>query len=279
MKKKRTPFVCDVARGDERAFTLLDLMVVIATLAILAALMLPALGRSDDHGTRMVCLNNLRQMGMAANMYVADNRDYFPYANWDGGNGGSPAGWLYTVTSGLIPNPVDNSPWKANPITAWRTGLWFQYVQNTKAYLCPVDIESKTYTTPPASGGREEKLSTYVMNGAVVGFPGSISTYGTPCKITDAWSPACYLLWEPDENSVGLGNPGAFDYNDGADFPNTSEGIGRLHSTNSGDLLCVGGNVQLVTTLAFKKQTVVGSGPGPGGKTLAWWDSVSSNGD
>ncbi len=47
----------------ERAFTLTDLLVVLATVAILAALILPALAKSGDNGMRMVCLNNLRQFG------------------------------------------------------------------------------------------------------------------------------------------------------------------------------------------------------------------------
>jgi type II secretory pathway pseudopilin PulG len=62
----------------ERAFTLTDLLVVMATLAILAAVMLPALARSGDNGMRMACLNNLRQLGMAQNMYTGENQDYMP---------------------------------------------------------------------------------------------------------------------------------------------------------------------------------------------------------
>jgi type II secretory pathway pseudopilin PulG len=275
------------SRGHRHAFTLLELLVVIGTLAVLAVLMVPALARTDDNDTRMVCMNNLRQMGMAENMYLGDSRDQLPYPNWDSGNSASaPQGWLYSMKAtdlpagapaGQIPNPCDVAFWKANPTSAWKSGAWFQYVQNTKAYLCPVDIESKTYTTPTASGGRQNKLSTYVMNGASVGFPSLISGYGTPCKITDIWSPACYLLWEPEENAMGQGNPGAFDYNDGAYYPNISEGIGRLHSANSGNMLCVGGNVQFVTVQTIKIQSA-GTGPGPGGKTLAWWSPISANG-
>jgi len=252
-------------------------MVVLGTLVILALLLVPALVRTDDNGTRMVCLHNLRQMGMAENMYAGDNRDYFAQPNWDGGSPGSPQGWLYTVTNGAIPDPVDNGLWAMNPVSAWCTGAWFQYVQNQKYYLCPVDIESKTYTTPTASGGRANKLCSYVMNGAVNGFQSF--NYQLPCKITDVWSPACYLLWEPDENANGQGNPGAFAYNDGANFPNNGEGIGRLHSANSGNMLCVGGNADFVTLQVFESQTVIGSGMGPGGKTLAWWYPGAGNGD
>ena len=154
----------------DHAFTLTELLVVIGTTAMLGILILPALARSDDNGARMVCMNNLRQMGMAVNMYAGDNRDYLAYPNWDGGAGGPNVGpgWLYTVTNslGIIPNP-SKLLWKNNPISAWQTGLWFQYVQNPKSYLCPVDIESPTYT----NNQRQNELSSYVMNGAVAGFP------------------------------------------------------------------------------------------------------------
>jgi prepilin-type N-terminal cleavage/methylation domain-containing protein len=279
------------AGRPDHAFTLTELLVVIATLAILAVVLFPALARSDDHGTRMVCVNNLRQMAMAMNSYAGENRDYFAFPNWDGGSAESPAGWLYLVDSvpGLgsagtdIPDPYLQAPGYAlarNYILAWQSGLWFRYVNNFKAYLCPVDIESPDYLPPSSTGGRQNKLSSYVMNGAVSNYRNlSSSPPGVPCKITDVWNPACYLLWEPDENVAGRGNPGAFEYNDGASYPENSEGIGRLHSANGGNMLCVGGNVQFVTVQTWKAQTVVGAGPGPGGKTLAWWAPGASNGN
>ena len=294
---KRTHFLSRhrTIGGQNSAFTLLELLVVIATVAILATLMVPALAHTDDNGARMVCMNNLRQLGLAEGMYAADNRDSLPYPNWDGGNSSTaPRGWLYSMDphkglpagfpTGQCPNPYSIvAPYSlltkpVNGATAWQSGAWFQYVRNYKSYLCPVDIESRDYAPPSLTGGRVNKLSTYVMNGAIVGYTGGI-TSETTCKITDVWNPACYLLWEPDENANGLNNPGPYDYNDGANFPNTSEGIGRLHSANSGNMLCVGGNVQFVTVQTFHQQSIVGSGPGPGGKTLAWWYPGSAGGN
>ena len=290
MKTNRIVSQSHDSREHQHAFTLLELLVVIGTLAVLAVLLVPALARTDDNGARMVCMNNLRQMGMASGMYAADNQDHLPHSNWDGGNNfAAPRGWLYSMNlndglppsfpAGMVPDPYSSvSPYNllTNPAgtNAWQSGLWFQYVKNFKAYLCPVDIENKDYL--PA-GGRQNKLSTYVMNGAVDGFTES-GVWPTPCKITDVWSPACYLLWEPDENASGPGNPGAFEYNDGANFPNTSEGIGRLHSASSGNMLCVGGNVQFVTVQTFQIQTITGKGSGPNGKTLAWWSPFSPSG-
>jgi prepilin-type N-terminal cleavage/methylation domain-containing protein len=295
MKTNRNVFRHPNTRGQQSAFTLLELLVVIATVAILATLMVPALAHTDDNGARMVCMNNLRQMGLAEGMYAADNRDSLPYPNWDGGaNAGAPRGWLYSMSSsqglpagfpaGQCPNPYSTvAPYPVlttpvNGATAWQSGAWFQYVRNFKSYLCPVDIENADYKLPPSTGGRNNKLSSYVMNGGIVSYTGNIVTE-TTCKITDVWNPACYLLWEPDENADGPGIPGSYDYNDGANFPSAGETIGRLHSPNGTEILCVGGNVQFVTVETFRQQSITRSGSGPGGETLAWWFPGSASGN
>ena len=263
---------CRPVSRSVTGFTLIELLVVIAIIAILAALLLPALAAAKDKAQRTTCISNQKQMALAMIMYAQDSSDFLAFPNWDGGGILGP-GWLYGMGP-TLPDPTV-APWTNAPITAWQQGLWFTYMPNPRAYLCPVDIKSPTYQKP-APQGRQNKLSSYVMDGAVCGF----QNICRGCKTTSVWTPMCYVFWEPDENAMGPGNPGAFDYNDASNYPDDKEGIGRLHSKKGGSITALAGHVQFISREQFRldSTTPAGKGPGPGGKTYLFWSPFSTDG-
>ena len=128
-------------RNHAVCFTLIELLIVIAIIAILAAMMLPALGKARDKGYAIFCLNNQRETGKLFMFYAQDYTDYMPIAYGQMKDGEILVrSWLQAI----------------NPMLG-RTS-WQKISKASKSLICPV-LESKV---PPDENG--ERNTTYTYN-------------------------------------------------------------------------------------------------------------------
>src|SRR5206468_34674 len=78
-----------LVKSGLRAFTLVELLVVIGIIAVLVGMLLPALNRARQQAVSVQCMSNLKQVGLAALMYAHENHGWFPPSQGDEPNGGN----------------------------------------------------------------------------------------------------------------------------------------------------------------------------------------------
>ena len=172
-------------RHSRQGFTLIELLVVIAIIAILAAMLLPALARAKQTALRTRCLNNIRQAGLATTMYAMDARDALPY------------GYVLAGESSQNGNPSTGNCW-TNFIAS--LGLKDQ-ASIKKFYSCPA-------ASAQLSGGTD--LRTYAANANINWYETAAGTYSFT-KITT-----------PRKSSMTMLVVDAGAANNGANLPITS---------------------------------------------------------
>jgi len=182
------------------AFSLIELLVVIAIIAILAGMLLPALSKVKSKGQAIGCLNNLRQLQTAWQIYTDDNADRMPLTWLDD----SPPNYRARPGSWVLGNAVlDVSP------TNLQAGTLFPYLKAVGVFRCPSD---RTLTNP--QGGKRFPVNrSYTVNAALNAKEGMVETdpprpFVHVEKLSSVVTPPPSRVWVFTESSPFTALPG-----------------------------------------------------------------------
>jgi len=196
------------ARGKS-AFTLIELLVVIAIIAILAAMLLPALAKAKATAQATACLNNLKQWGLATQVYVTDNNDFLPpegKATPLDSDLTDPTyqAWYVQLPAAvnLLPRYVD-MPERMDPAIAPNHSIW----------ICP----SNNRRANVSAAGSSHNLFHYTLN---QGFNGVGANDHPKIKLSAVPAAPTTVVWLYDnEQKPALGDGGSVtNMHNGANF-------------------------------------------------------------
>ncbi len=152
-------------RSVEKGFTLIELLVVIAIIAILAAMLLPALSRAKSKAQGITCLNNAKQIALAFHFYTMDFTELFP-PNPD--SAGSPQGHMWCSGNA---GPGGSAEFNPDILINEKTTLIAPYIsKNVGIFKCPADRRMGVYQgSNPALIGKTVPAARSISMSQVVG--------------------------------------------------------------------------------------------------------------
>jgi prepilin-type N-terminal cleavage/methylation domain-containing protein/prepilin-type processing-associated H-X9-DG protein len=184
LNSKRSFALCKTVSGvAKRGFTLIELLVVIAIIAILAAILLPALASAKVRAQKMQCMNQIKQLALGINEFTGDHDETFPSAGYEAD--AAPAGeqelswdtWIYSYIgggSGVAANTMEGGAYMDDPLDSPITGI----SSGLKIMVCPADNFQKIdWMTTPSGSELTCSVKTYEMvsSGAGQAYQGSDS--------------------------------------------------------------------------------------------------------
>ncbi len=214
---------------SHRAFTLIELLVVISIIALLIALLLPALNNAKETAQNAMCLSNLRQFGIGKFAYAEDHRGEFaaPLA------GTTPAPQSVRIVSW-----AEGQAWRiegstADAIEGIRRGLIFEYVnEDLSLYLCPV-AAVRLITRPNLTRSYSQNFNVGLDPHNPTRNPGS--SFGKGYRLDDVTKPSD-LVATSEENDFAVGGRNQASLNDGYLLGNgTTDSLGSFHFASGGE--------------------------------------------